>query len=82
MQTTDHKQILKTVSEKTSLLGTAASGLQRWAIILSEYRYCVEHISDSQSIVAEGLSCLPLKLTRVQDRSHLLCSLSFATRTE
>jgi len=66
---TDHKPLLKIFGEKSGLSGTAVSRLQRWAVILSEYTYSIEHISGSQNVVADCLSRLPLKLTDAQERA-------------
>lgn len=41
---TDHKPLIKIFSEHESLSKTAASRLQRWAIILAEYDYDIQYL--------------------------------------
>ena len=43
------------------------SRLQRWAVILSEYDYSIEHIKGSSNVIADCLSRLPMKLSASQE---------------
>ena len=48
---------------------TAASRLQRWAIILSAYDYVVQYKPSAKHANADGLSRLPLNSTEPDDNS-------------
>ena len=44
------------VSQELGLLNSSISKLVRWKVILSEYRFVIEHIPGDQNIVADGLT--------------------------
>ena len=52
---TDHRPLLKIFGEHSGLPATAVSRLQRWAVILSEYDYSIEHIKGSSNVIADCL---------------------------
>ena len=58
---TDHKPLLKIFSPQCSTPVLAASRLQRWAILLSSYRYDIKYKSSSDIANADALSRLPLE---------------------
>ena len=56
---------------------TAASRLQRWAIILSAYEYDVQYKPSGKHANADGLSRLPLNNTEKDDKDDVdvVCAL-------
>ena len=62
-----------------SLAKTAASRLQRWAIILAEYDFDLQHIHGKDNVVADCLSRLPCPLTPEQQKMivHAVDSVAF-----
>lgn len=66
---TDHKPLLRIFGEHSGMPATAVSRLQRWAVILSEYDYQIEHIKGTSNVVADCLSRLPLPLSTSQVNS-------------
>ena len=56
---TDHKPLLAILGPKSAIPAMAASRMQRWAILLSQYDYKVEHRSSKNNAVADTLSRLP-----------------------
>ncbi|XP_065188286.1 uncharacterized protein K02A2.6-like [Sycon ciliatum] len=64
---TDHKPLLRIFGPHSDMPATAVSRLQRWAVILSEYEYQIEHISGTANVIADCLSRLPLKLSEQQE---------------
>ena len=65
---TDHKPLVKIFGEHAGLPATAVSRLQRWAVVLSEYDYRIEHVSGSSNVTADFLSRLPQKLTQQEEQ--------------
>ncbi|XP_065188042.1 uncharacterized protein K02A2.6-like [Sycon ciliatum] len=63
---TDHKPLIKIFGEHESLSKTSASRLQRWAVILAEYDYVIEHIPGKENVLADCLSRLPLPLSAAE----------------
>ena len=59
---TDHKPLVKIFGRHESLNKTAASRLQRWAVILAEYDYDLEYIRGKDNVVADCSSRLPCPL--------------------
>ena len=57
---TDHKPLLSIFGTKKGIPAMAAACLQRWAILLSAYRYEVEFRPTGKHGNADGLSRLPL----------------------
>jgi len=57
---TDHKPLLKIFSPDSTTPALAASHLQRWAILLSSYRYEIKYKSSRDIANADALSRLPL----------------------
>lgn len=58
---TDHKPLLKIFSPQGATPVLAVSRLQRWAILLSSYRYDIKYKSSSNIANADALSRLPLE---------------------
>ncbi|XP_063961269.1 uncharacterized protein K02A2.6-like [Lytechinus pictus] len=56
---TDHKPLLHLLGPKSSIPTMAASRMQRWAILLSQYDYNIEYLSSKENAVADALSRLP-----------------------
>ena len=56
---TDHKPLLQILGPKSSIPTMAASRMQRWAILLSQYDYSIEYLSSKENAVADALSRLP-----------------------
>ena len=57
---TDHKPLTTILGPKKGIPSLAAARLQRWALILSAYRYDIEFRSTGEHANADGLSRLPL----------------------
>ena len=57
---TDHKPLVSILGPKSHIPPLAAARFQRWAILLSAYRYDVEFRSTAKHCNADGLSRLPL----------------------
>ena len=60
---TDHKPLLTIFYPAKGIPETAASHLQRWAIILSAYDFVVQYKPTTKHGNADGLSRLPLNIT-------------------
>ena len=75
---TDHKPLIKIFGPHESLNKTSASRLQRWAIILAEYDYAIEHIAGKDNVVADCLSRLPLPLSAAEERVVLSAVSSYS----
>ena len=56
---TDHKPLLHILGPKSAIPTMAASRMQRWAILLSQYDYNIEYRSSKDNAVADALSRLP-----------------------
>lgn len=56
---TDHKPLLHILGPKSSIPTMAASRMQRWAVLLSQYDYSIEYLTSKQNAVADALSRLP-----------------------
>ena len=56
---TDHKPLLHLLGPKSAIPTMAASRMQRWAILLSQYDYTIEYHSSKDNAVADALSRLP-----------------------
>ena len=67
---TDYKPLLTIFYPIKGIPGTAASRLQRWAIILSAHEYVVQYKSTAKHGNADGLSRLPLDVTEQSDESE------------
>eukprot|EP00117_Sycon_ciliatum_P048584 scpid24912/ scgid3571/ Uncharacterized protein K02A2.6 len=76
---TDHKPLVKIFGPHESLSKTSASRLQRWAVILAEYDYTIEHLAGKDNVIADCLSRLPLPLSASEERAvvHAVFSHSF-----
>ena len=76
---TDHKPLVKSFGPHESLGKTSASRLQRWAVILAEYDYTIEHLAGKDNVIADCLSRLPLPLAASEERAvvHAVSSHSF-----
>ena len=57
---TDHKPLTTILNPRKGIPSLAAARLQRWAIILSAYRYEIEFKRTQEHCNADGLSRLPL----------------------
>ena len=58
---TDHKPLTTILSPKTGIPSLAAARLQRWALLLSGYKYQIQYKSTKEHSNADGLSRLPLE---------------------
>ena len=67
---TDHKPLLTIFHPTKGIPETAASRLQRWAIILSAYDYVVQYKPTAKHGNADGLSRLPLDVTEQSEESE------------
>ena len=67
---TDHKPLLTIFNPAKGIPETAASRLQRWAIILSAYDFVVQYKPTAKHGNADGLSRLPLNVTEPDDLSE------------
>lgn len=56
---TDHKPLCHVFGPHTQIPSVAAARLQRWALILSMYRYRIEHLRGTENVTADALSRLP-----------------------
>jgi len=65
---TDHKPLTTILGPKTGIPTLAAARLQRWAWILSAYKYKIEFRPTGKHGNADGLSRLPLKEMPCQDQ--------------
>ena len=63
---TDHKPLTTILNPRKGIPSLAAARLQRWAIILSAYRYEIEFKCTQEHCNADGLSRLPLP----NEKSH------------
>ena len=66
---TDHKPLLTIFHPARGIPETAASCLQRWAIILSAYDFVVQYKPTTKHGNADRLSRLPLNITEQDDQS-------------
>lgn len=57
---TDHKPLIGLFGKGKPVPFNANSRIQRWALLLSQYDYDLEHKSGKDNVVAEALSRLPL----------------------
>ena len=75
---TDHKPSLTIFHPTKSMPETAASHLQRWAIILSAYDYAVQFKPSAQHANADGLSSLPVAADKISseeaDELMIVCA--------
>ena len=60
---TDHKPLERILGPKTAVPTLAAQRLQRWAIILSAFKYDLKFIPSKENAVADALSRIPLLVT-------------------
>ena len=60
---TDHKPLLTILGPKKGIPSLAAARLQRWAMLLSAYKYDIKYKSTENHGNADGLSRLPLPST-------------------
>ena len=56
---TDHKPLCRVFGPHTQIPSVAAARLQRWALILSMYRYDIEYLRGTENVTADALSRLP-----------------------
>ena len=57
---TDHKPLLTILGPKKEIPPLAAARLQRWAVLLSTFKYDIQFKSTKAHGNADGLSCLPI----------------------
>ena len=62
---TDHKPLERILGAHQEIPKMAANRLQRWAITLSAYVYELEYVKGKHNLLADPLSCLPLRTTDV-----------------
>ena len=56
---TDHKPLVTILGPKTGVPTMAACRMQRWAVLLSQYDYDIQHRKSEDNAVADALSRLP-----------------------
>ena len=69
---TDHKPLVTILGPKKGIPTLAAARLQRWAILLSAYKYEIQYKSTNDHGNADGLSRLPLPLTGPSCDTHAI----------
>ena len=57
---TDHKPLLRILSESKATPQMASARLQRWSLLLGAYQYHIEYKEGVAHTNADALSCLPL----------------------
>ena len=68
---TDHKPLTTILGPKTGIPSLAAARLQRWALLLSAYKYQIQYKPTQAHSNADGLSRLPLKSTEEKDLASM-----------
>ena len=58
---TDHKPLTTILGPKAGIPSLAAARLQRWALLLSSYKYQIQYKATQTHSNADGLSRLPVK---------------------
>ena len=66
---TDHKPLVTILGPKKGIPSLAAARLQRWAVLLSAYKYDIKFKSTEAHANADGLSRLPLMQTTAEGQS-------------
>lgn len=66
---TDHKPLTTILGPKTGVPPLAAARLQRWALLLSAYRYTIKYKATKAHGNADGLSRLPMESASSSDTS-------------
>ncbi|XP_043220647.1 uncharacterized protein LOC122381027 isoform X3 [Amphibalanus amphitrite] len=74
---TDHKPLVKLFGEHEGIPATASARISRWALRLSAYNYTIQYRSTTQIGHADGLSRLPLPVSKERDHevSEMVCLL-------
>ena len=70
MLVTDHKPLMTILGPKKGIPSLAAARLQRWAVLLSAYRYDIKFKPTDAHANADGLSRLPLASSIMEGQSH------------
>ncbi|KAJ7990617.1 hypothetical protein DPEC_G00302250 [Dallia pectoralis] len=65
---TDHRPLTSIFGPYTGIPSLAASRMQRWALLLSAHTYEIEYRKSEQHCNADGLSRLPLPVTKPESR--------------
>ncbi|KAJ7995326.1 hypothetical protein DPEC_G00243390 [Dallia pectoralis] len=65
---TDHRPLTSIFGPYTRIPSLAASRMQRWALLLSAHTYEIEYRKSEQHCNADGLSRLPLPVTKPESR--------------
>ena len=66
---TDHKPLMAILGPKKGVPSLAAARLQRWAVLLSAYKYDIKFKSTQAHANADGLSRLPLTTNSTEGQS-------------
>ena len=66
---TDHKPLMTILGPKKGIPSLAAARLQRWAVLLSAYKYDIKFKSTEAHSNADGLSRLPLTQTTTEGQA-------------
>lgn len=80
---TDHKPLLGLLKEDRPISAMASARIQRWALTLSNYQYCLEYRPGLKIGHADGLSRLPLPIapTHVPIPEEVVLALSTMDET-
>jgi hypothetical protein len=76
---TDHRPLVSIFNNNSGISVTTALRLQRYAIILSAYRYTVQYTTGASNVVADYFSRAPLPetITTTDKEFDTFCSLNF-----
>ena len=68
---TDHQPLLAILGPKAAIPTLAAARMQRWAIVLSAYDYCIEYRRSEQHSNCDALSRLPHEDSKIEGESEI-----------
>nr|XP_033477362.1 uncharacterized protein K02A2.6 [Epinephelus lanceolatus] len=77
---TDHRPLTTILGPHTGIPSLAASRLQRWALLLSAHSYDIKYRKSDSHCNADGLSRLPLPVTKPESNTVDICYFSEVTK--